>query len=167
MERLDLLVRTAASEAPLAERHQAFGEVVARFQDLAYGCAYSVLGDAHLAEDAAQEAFLAAWKELRRLREPEAFAGWFRRIVLTQCNRMTRRSRLPETSLEHAEGLPSPHGDPEAAAERRDLRDAVRAALGDLSPNERMVTSLFYLNEFSQKEIAAFLEVPVTTVQKR
>ena len=46
--------------ATLAERHEAFGELVARFQDIAYACAYAVLGDSHLPEDVAQEAFISA-----------------------------------------------------------------------------------------------------------
>jgi DNA-directed RNA polymerase specialized sigma24 family protein len=50
----------------------AFGELVRRFQDMAVGYAFSVIGDFHLAEDAAQEAFASAWLELPRLREPAA-----------------------------------------------------------------------------------------------
>jgi DNA-directed RNA polymerase specialized sigma24 family protein len=49
-------------------------------------CSYSLLGDFHLAEDAAQEAFIRAFADLQRLRNPEAFAGWFRRIVFMRCS---------------------------------------------------------------------------------
>src|SRR5260221_12268067 len=124
MESVESLVRAAVAEGPLQERHRAFGVIVARFQDLAYGCAYSVLGDVHLAEDAAQEAFLAAWDELRHLREPAAFPGWFRRLVLTQCGRITRRKRSGpvEITLEHAEQLPSCRDHPADAAERLDFQ---------------------------------------------
>ena len=69
----------------------AFGLIVQRFQDMAYGCAYTVLGDFHQAQDAAQEAFLAAFAQLPKLRQPKAFPGWFRQIVLSQCHRLTRR----------------------------------------------------------------------------
>jgi DNA-directed RNA polymerase specialized sigma24 family protein len=71
-------------------RHEAFGELVLRFQDMAFACAYAVLGDAYLAEDVAQDAFVVAWQKLDQLREPDAFPGWFKRIVLSQCNRLTR-----------------------------------------------------------------------------
>ena len=53
----------------------AYGAIVRRFQDLAYGYAYSLLGDFHLAEDVAQEAFLEAYRHLVDLREPAAFPG--------------------------------------------------------------------------------------------
>ena len=53
----------------------AYDGIVRRFQDMAVGYASSLLGDFHLAEDAAQEAFVGAWTELPRLREPEAFPG--------------------------------------------------------------------------------------------
>ena len=67
----------------------AYGQIARRFQDMAYGYAYSILGDFHLAEDAAQEAFLEAHRQLPKLREPSAFPGWFRRIVFKYCDRMT------------------------------------------------------------------------------
>ena len=69
MEEIESLVITAADPgAPLAKRLSAFGQIVQRFQDLAYGCAYAILGDFHLAEDAAREAFLAAYRQLPQLR---------------------------------------------------------------------------------------------------
>jgi DNA-directed RNA polymerase specialized sigma24 family protein len=60
---------------------EAFTQIVCRFQAMAYGYAYAILGDLILAEDAAQEAFLEAHRKLDNLREPAAFPGWFRRIV--------------------------------------------------------------------------------------
>ena len=59
-ETQSLITKASDSRGAPAERLAAFGEIVRRFQDMAYGCAYAVLGDFHLAEDAAQEAFLAA-----------------------------------------------------------------------------------------------------------
>ncbi|MBV7336789.1 hypothetical protein KFU94_52880 [Chloroflexi bacterium TSY] len=54
---------------------QAFGQIVHRFQDMAFACAYAMLGDPGLAQDAAQEAFLDAHQSLTKLREPAAFPG--------------------------------------------------------------------------------------------
>lgn len=64
----------------------AYAELVRRFQDMAVGYSYSLVGDFQLAEDAAQEAFFEAYRTLENLREPAAFPGWFRRIVFKQCN---------------------------------------------------------------------------------
>ena len=90
MEELKLLVtRSRAGDV------DAYGEIVRRFQDMAYGYAYSVLGDFHLSQDAAQEAFIEAYRCLGNLREPAAFPGWFRRIVFKHCDRLRRRKDIP------------------------------------------------------------------------
>ena len=61
---------------------RAYEPIVRRFQDMAVAYGYATLGDWQLAEDAAQEAFIAAYCELPALRDPQAFPGWFRRIVI-------------------------------------------------------------------------------------
>jgi RNA polymerase sigma factor (sigma-70 family) len=126
-----------------------------------------VLGDFHLAEDAAQEAFVTAWRHLDQLRQPEAFAGWFKRIVLTQCNRLTRGKKLETLSLDAVSEAPAATGDPHTLYERHEQEAYVSAAIQALPEHERMVTTLFYISDLSQNEIAAFLELPLTTVKKR
>ena len=145
----------------------AYGEIVRGFQDMAYGYAYSILGDFHLAEDAAQEAFIHAYRDLASLHEPAAFPGWFRRVVLTHCRRLTRRKRISTTRVETASGVASDAPGPAEAAEKAEMTDAVLAAIRALPENERTVTTLFYINGYSQKDVADFLEVPVTTVKNR
>ena len=162
-----LVLKVADSDATLAEKHQAFRELVRIFQDMAYACAYAVLGDFNLAEDAAQEAFISAWQKLSQLRQPEAFPGWFRRIVLTECNRLTRGKRVPTISLDEGVKLHALHTDPQSTIERDELTKAVFTAIKKLSLNERMVVVLFYVKEHSQSDISAFLDVPLTTVAKR
>jgi RNA polymerase sigma factor (sigma-70 family) len=162
-----LIDRATAVRAAQAEKGEAFGEIVGRFQDMAFGCAYAVLGDSYLAEDAAQEAFVSAWRNLDQLREPRAFPGWFKRIVLTQCNRLTRGSKLEVIPLEEIAHAPAPDADVPELAAKRDDRARVLAAIQSLPEHERMVTSLFYLGECTANEIADFLELPLTTVKKR
>jgi RNA polymerase sigma factor (sigma-70 family) len=111
--------------------------------------------------------FISAWQKLSQLRHPEAFPGWFRRIVLTECNRLIRGKRPPTFSLEDGLNLTSPRPDPHTAIERDELTKAVFTAINQLSLNERMVVVLFYVKEHSQSEISAFLDVPTTTVAKR
>lgn len=168
MEEISRLIeRATAVRAAQTEKSQAFGEIVRRFQDMAFACAYAVLGDFHLAEDAAQEAFLSAWRNLEQLRTPEAFPGWFKRIVLTQCNRLTRGKQLPTVALEMVGDLPTPADDPLTLFEAKDRRHHMLAAIQELPEHERMVTMLFYVGDYAQNDIAAFLEVPLTTVKKR
>ena len=162
-----LILKATDSKATLAEKHAAFEELVRIFQDMAYACAYAVLRDFCLAEDAAQEAFITAWQKLAQLQQPEAFPGWFKRIVVTECNRLTRRKQLRTTSLEHELSLPPAHAEPQLGLEKNELANAVRDAIENLPENERLVVVLFYIREHSQSIITAFLEVPKTTVAKR
>ncbi len=148
-------------------RHEAFAELVIRFQDMAFACAYAVLGDAYLAEDVAQDAFVVAWQKLDQLREPNAFPGWFKRIVLSQCNRLTRGKRLQIVPLEFGMDSATADPGPHIIAEKHELLNKVLRAIKALPDNERLVTTLFYVNGYTQADIGHFLEVPVSTVNKR
>ncbi|MCP4644051.1 MAG: sigma-70 family RNA polymerase sigma factor, partial [bacterium] len=162
MEELATLVERSRS-GDLA----AFEALVRRFQDMACGYAYSILGDFHLAEDAAQEAFVDAYGKLEQLREPKAFAGWFRRIVFKHCDRVMRRKRVPTVPLEAAPDASASCDTPAQQVERRELAEQVLEAVSSLPEHQRTATALFYINGYSQNDIAEFLEVPVTTVKKR
>ena len=156
-----------ARDGSPADRREAFGELVRRFQDVAYGYAYVLLGDAQLAQDAAQDAFLAAYGSLAQLREPQAFPLWLRRIVRTHCARIRRHRRYETTSLDAATTIPTAAAGPQGLAERQEVREIVRLAIAALPERERVVVVLFYIGEQAQDEIARFLGVPVTTVKKR
>ncbi|MCK5114514.1 MAG: sigma-70 family RNA polymerase sigma factor [Phycisphaerae bacterium] len=145
----------------------AYGEIVNMFQGMAYGCAYSILGDFHLAEDVAQEAFVEAYYNLSKLARPEAFPGWFRRIVQWQCGRVIRNRQISTVSLDAAvEAISCDHG-PGEVAEKREIKDAVSMAIASLPEAERTATTLFYVSGYSQKDIASFLEVSVSAIKNR
>src|SRR5437867_5824209 len=140
----------------------AFGELVRRFQDMAYGAAYAYLGDHHRAQDAAQEAFVEAFESLQKVREPAAFPGWFRQIVLRRCGRQVRAARgghaaaLPLSDAVVG-ALPAAEGDPALLAEQHEIEAAVRAAIAALPEHERLATTLYYIADYSQAEVAGFL----------
>ena len=161
------VLKTADTQRPMAERHQAFGEIVYLFQDMAYSLAYGILDDFHLAQDAVQESFVTAYRQLPQLREVKAFPGWFKQIIVSQCHRLIRNKQLPTKSIEIMADLISNEPDPALAVEDFELRNKVIAALQTLPEREQIVTKLFYLSGYSQKEIAKLLQIPVTTVKKR
>ncbi|HLL75588.1 MAG TPA: sigma-70 family RNA polymerase sigma factor [Pyrinomonadaceae bacterium] len=169
MSRAGALVRKAADKgATLAERHEAFEALVRLFQDMAVARAYAALGDFHLAEDAAQEAFVTAWRKLAQLREPDAFPGWLGRIVRTECNRLTRGKRVRTATLDADAPEPVSRGAAlQSVVEAEELKRSVAEAVRRLPPAERVVTTLFYFDNRSHREIAQFLRVPQTTVAKR
>ena len=78
MQAVEAMVREAAGGSlPV------FEALVLRFQDMAVGYAYAILGDYSAAQDAAQEAFIQVYTNLGRLQEPAVFPGWFKRVVFS------------------------------------------------------------------------------------
>ncbi|MGI4791758.1 MAG: sigma-70 family RNA polymerase sigma factor [Janthinobacterium lividum] len=161
----DWLTQATNPHCTLAQKHTAFDHLVRNYQDMAFGCAYAILGDFQCAEDAAQDAFLAAWQHLGQLVYPAAFPGWLRRIVVTQCRRQTRNRRLNTISLDDV--ALQADGNMALIAEQQETHGELTAAIGQLPEGERIVVVLFYLNEYSQREIAAFLDISESTVKKR
>ena len=161
-----LVDRARSASQPEPVRHRAFAELVHRFEDLAFACACARLRDAALAEDAAQDAFFTAWERLDQLREPDAFAGWIQRLVLTQCHRRLRGIRLRLVPEDEASVAAFPH-DIVAAAEAGEEASLVRHVLSSLASADRLVLILFYGSGRSHTEIADWLGVPVTTVARR
>ena len=104
---------------------------------------------------------------LHQLRQPAAFPGWFRCIVLKHCDRITRRKQLRTAPLHTAATAPANGLSPDQAMEKREMQETVLAAIRALPEHQRMATTLFYINGYSQKDISEFLDVPVTTVKKR
>jgi RNA polymerase sigma factor (sigma-70 family) len=150
------------------QRREDFGELAMRFEAAAFRWAYSILGDTHLAQDAVQEAYLIAFLHIDQLREPQAFAAWFRQIVFTACTRLIRRrdivTKLREQAVQAADEN-SP--DPSEVVEEHEDKASVHQAVQTLPEHERIVADMFYFSDYSQEEIARVLAVPVTTVKKR
>lgn len=151
-------------EAEGAERKKAFNALVDQFYFAAYAWAIEKLGDRQTAQDAVQEAFWVAFEKIDDLRDAKAFPGWFRRIVQTQANRQVRGQReLVTLDDELVPGTPEPARE----VEQRLLHIRLREAIHDLPVHERIVTRLYYLDGYSQQEVAELLELPLTTVKKR
>ena len=145
----------------------AFTELVRCYQEMAFGYAFAILRDFHLAQDATQEAFVAAYFSLAKLEDPAKFPAWLRAIVRHQCSRLLRRRQVAVVPLDHAAVVPAADPGPDQQAEARDALEQVIAAITALPQPQREVTVLYYIEEYSQREIAAFLELPVTTVNTR
>lgn len=146
------------------DKNRAFDRLVRDYRGMVYGIAYTRVSDAQLAEDVAQEAFLTAYARITQLKDASAFPAWLRRIVLTQVDRINRpqsHEALDEDSLA------DPAARPEAQVEVQELRARVRAAVASLPATQRAVTSDFYLEGQSQREISERLGVPLATVKKR
>ncbi len=159
MKELDQLVSRAQSGDVAA-----FTSIVRRFQDMAVGYARACLGDFHQSEDVAQEAFLQAYRDLRALRSPAAFPGWFRTIVHKHCDRVLRKR---SATLVPVEALSTDADDPAEDLIVGETRARLESALNGLPTQERQVLHLYYTSDYGRRTIAAFLDVPVSTVDNR
>lgn len=167
-EKTDILVLNARNKNfTVNQRHLAFSELVNRFYGTAYGWAMSILADRHLAQDATQEAFVSAFQQLEQLRDPIAFAGWLRQIVQNQAYRLVRQQAPEVASVEGVVDVATSDPEPALLIEKAELKERVMTAVQALPENEQLVTQLFYLNGYSQSEIARLLGLPLTTVKKR
>jgi RNA polymerase sigma factor (sigma-70 family) len=161
---------SAEEAAALVERardgdREAFGALVRRFQNLAVATAWARLRDPERARDAAQDAFIDAFLHLGQLREAAAFPGWLRRIVAKHCDRQTRRRTLPAAEPGAEPAAESP--DAGAALAAGETRVWLRRAIEALPEPERLAVALHYLGGEPQESVAAFLELPLSTVKKR
>jgi RNA polymerase sigma-70 factor (ECF subfamily) len=157
---VERLVRRARSpRAPLAAQHAAFARLVALHEQMVFATALASLRDPEAARDAAQEAFLAAWRKLPQLRTPAAFPGWLQRLVRTQCARIRRKQTPP---LE-----PPLRNDDDDALARAERRRAVMRALDALAPSDREALLLFHVLGEPQRKIAELFGVPEAAIGKR
>ncbi len=156
-----------AQSSDRAERNAAFDHLVRDFEGMVYSVAYSRLSDTQLAEDAAQEAFLTAYKRISQLNDVSAFPAWLKRIALTHTDRLMRRQGPPTESVDLQDHLASTAPTPEAELETNELRQRVRVAVAALPESAREVTRDYYLRGESQREISERLDIPLATVKKR
>jgi RNA polymerase sigma factor (sigma-70 family) len=146
----------------------ALTELYDRFGRVAYGVALRILRDERLAEDAVQEAFLAAWRNADRFMPERAKAStWLLTLVHRRAVDLVRREerRRTEPIGEGAELAPS--GSVEEDAWLRFERERVQAALRQLPDQQREALELAYYGGFSQSELAERLGQPVGTIKSR
>jgi RNA polymerase sigma-70 factor, ECF subfamily len=132
--------------------------------DRAYRLAGFLLGDAHDAEDATQDALVRAWQSLRSLRDPDGFRPWFDRILVNLCrDRLRRRRRIRFLPLDGAVEVAQAR-DPFGAVLDR---DELLARLSVLDADERIVVVLHYWADLTLVSIARALGWPIGTVKSR
>jgi len=154
----------------LAGRMAAFTQLARRHQDYAYARAFGVLADSHLAHDVVQEALLAAYRDLPKLRDPSRFRPWLSGIVRHMAHRAFRElgrvSALAEAVGEESHLVEGPPR-PARLIEREERRQQVQAALRRLSGTSRQVVTLYYMDGLSYADVSEMLGVSRTVVQGR
>jgi RNA polymerase sigma-70 factor (ECF subfamily) len=148
----------------------AYEELVRRHQGIALRTAYLFAGDASDAQEAAQDAFVKAYRALGRFRAEAPFRPWLLRIVANEARNRRRSAGRRQAAVVRAAANAAP-GDaapsPEAALVSAERRAELLAALGRLGEDDRVVLSCRYLLELSEEETAAALGVRRGTVKSR
>ena len=158
-----------AIEACQKGDRDAFEILVRHYASRATGVARSILRDSALAEDAAQEAFVRAFRAIRRFDLNQPFYPWFYRILKNVCLTKLKRKRVTVFSLdaEDAPQVEAPPNDPSTKASRKELRATILGAMDTLSDPHREILHLAHFEHLAYKEIAACLGIPVGTVMSR
>ena len=157
-------MRTRLVERARGGDDVAFAELVDLDGDLCYAIAYRILRDVQRSQDAVQQAFLLAWRELPRLRDPERFSPWLYRLLVNACYEELRRHRrwISNISALPVDGPSSP--DPTVSV---DDRDSLDRAFSRLTPEHRTVFVLHHHVGLPVADIADIVGIPVGTVKSR
>jgi len=147
----------------------AFAQIVETYQNPVYHLCYRMLGTPQAAEDAAQESFWRAYKNLHRYDMKRPFATWLLSIAAHYCIDQQRRKRLPTMDLneiiEFTAEDPAPN--PESSLIDVEFSDKVQHQLAQLSENDRAVLILRYWYEYSENEISQALSISKSAVKSR
>ena len=175
----DRTVAGAEGEHALVERarhgdRHAFDRLVASRLTPTFRLARAIVGDTRDAEDATQEAFLNAWRNLPRLRDTAKCDAWFGRIVVNEARlTLRRRGRVMTVPVDvidvHGDGRPSSSlpGGHDPSIDAIAASDALQRAIDRLTVEQRTILALHHLEERRVADIAALLGVPVGTAKWR
>ena len=150
----ELLLRVRAGD------REAFDLVVAARAEDMYRTALAILGNEADARDAAQDAFVSAWRGIRGLRDIDRFDAWLGRILVNQCrDALRRRGRVREVAVD--DGLEAPLAS--TAYNSGEFDDA----FGRLTVDQRTILVLHHLHGYGVRDIADWLGIPTGTVKWR
>jgi RNA polymerase sigma-70 factor (ECF subfamily) len=161
-------------ELALGEDPEAFGEIVRRWERKIFALCFGMLGREDDAGDAAQETFVAAYRNLAKFRGEARVSSWLHRIAVNQCLTTKRRQKTrAEDFITEDDGgeerifVAAPHLSPARTTEQTERLTLVRQAVGALPSDLRQVIVMKEFEEMTFQEISDTLEVPLSTVKSR
>ena len=157
---VDLNSETQLVEAARNGHLESFGALYQRYHSPMVALAYSMLADRDLAEDAAQETFAAACRDIGSLKSTERFAAWLAGICRNVSRQMLRVKKVRPAALSDDYAAPS-------ASDSTDRKEAIRRAVWSLRESERELVVLRYFDGFSQSQIAQVLDLSPQAVNGR
>ena len=158
-------------DGPLLDRARggdssAYGQLVARHQETAFRVAFVITRDTDDAADAAQQAFIKAYRALATFRAGSPFRPWLVRIVANEA-RNARRAAGARARLSLRLGGGGAEPSPEEAVIAEERRRRVLGAVERARPADRLVIACRYFLDLDEAEMATVLDCPVGTVKSR
>jgi RNA polymerase sigma-70 factor (ECF subfamily) len=145
---------------------QAFTLLVEKYSNAVCSVAYGVLGDFHMAQDVAQEAFVKGYFKLQTLKNPETFGSWLYAITYRLSLDWLRKLQKEQRAIAGAEAIE--HRDSfEEMVEKREIQAEVWKALAKLDESNRIIVTMYHLSEFTMESIGVFLNMTVAAVESR
>ncbi len=160
-----LVLRAQASDS------DAFAQLYALTYNKVYNYTRHYLRDDYLAQDAMQEVFILALKNLPKLNDPTLFIAWLNRISFNVCYDMSNKLKLASNQISDPEMLDiiqDEHiaSNPETSFQKKEEYSRLNQALDTLPFNERQVLIMRYFNEMKLEEIAAAMEISRSSVKR-
>ena len=178
-----LAVMTQLSDSELVDRFKsgdehAFSHIVRRYQDRVFGLCLRWLGERPVAEEVAQDVFVALYRSLDRFRGDSSLSTWIYRVAVNHCkNKRLYSRRRRRDRHEPLEGRPRDDGPirelpaggrgTDVRAQRSEAEVLVHEALQVLSEEHRQVIVLRDIQDLDYHEIAEILDLPRGTVKSR
>jgi RNA polymerase sigma-70 factor (ECF subfamily) len=157
----DLVERAQRGDEP------AYGELVARHQEVAFRVAYLITRDADDAADAAQQGFIKAYRNLAGFRPGWPFRPWLFRIVSNEARNIRRAARARDRLAVLAVPAAAAADPPDVEALARERRTELLEALDRGREEDRLVIAYRYFLELSEAEMAVALDCQPGTVKSR
>ena len=151
-------------ERAMAGDHAAFSEVVHAMIGRLYPIATLILRDEDRAQDATQEALVAAWRDIASLRDPDKFEAWLHRLLVRECYREARRGRRRTLIEGSVRLIPAPGND---LGHEHAVRDQLQRGFRHLDVEQRTALVLHHYLGYSFPEIADVLRIPIGTAKSR
>jgi RNA polymerase sigma factor (sigma-70 family) len=148
----------------------AYEQLVQQYEQLAFRVAYLMTREEHEAADAAQDAFLRAYRSLGSFKPSQPFRPWLLRIVTnTALNRIQAAQRRERMTERYTRQLIVENSNLsiEGLAVKREQRQRLLAAVSRLTPDQQALIALRYFLDLPEAEVAAVLNIPRGTVKSR
>ena len=161
-------------EMAVGENPEAFGEIVKRWERKIFALCYGMLAREDEAKDAAQETFIAAYRNLSKFRGEAKVSSWLHRIAVNQCLTTKRRNKSrsedfldDETNADEKVFVAPAHLTPSKTTEQNERLQLVRQAVNSLPADLRQVIVMKEFEEMTFQEISDTLDIPLSTVKSR